>query len=73
MAKRQMLSKPKDIGGLGIINTRLMNECLIAKWTWKLVGNPWETWAKLLTAMYMSDGCTLTPRLGFIIVLARVT
>jgi hypothetical protein len=30
-----MLIRPKDQGGLGIINTSLMNECLLTKWIWK--------------------------------------
>lgn len=31
MAKWEMVSRPKDLGGLGIINTRMMNECLLVK------------------------------------------
>lgn len=32
MAKWDMVSRPKDQGGLGIINTKTMNECLLVKW-----------------------------------------
>jgi hypothetical protein len=32
MAKFEMISRPKDQGGLGIINTRIMNDCLLVKW-----------------------------------------
>lgn len=31
MAKWEMISIPKDQGGLGIINTRTMNDCLLVK------------------------------------------
>ena len=31
MAKWDTLSRPKDQGGLGIINTQIMNECLLVK------------------------------------------
>ena len=38
----------KDYGGLGIINTRIMNEALLAKWVWKLYkGAPDDTCCKL--------------------------
>lgn len=32
MAKWDMVCRPKDQGGLDIINTRIMNECLLVKW-----------------------------------------
>ena len=36
MDKWEMVCRPKDQGGLGIINTRIMNDCLIVKWIWKI-------------------------------------
>ena len=36
MSKWDTLSRPKDQGGLGIINTQIMNECLLMKWIWKI-------------------------------------
>jgi len=36
MAKWISMCKPKIHGGLGIINTYLMNQCLITKWIWKI-------------------------------------
>jgi hypothetical protein len=32
MAKFEMVCRPKDQGGLGIINTKIMNESLLVKW-----------------------------------------
>lgn len=36
VAKWISASKPKIFGGLGILNTYLMNQCLITKFIWKL-------------------------------------
>jgi hypothetical protein len=36
MVKCDELAKPKDHGGLGFTNTRLMNMCLLSKWIFKL-------------------------------------
>jgi hypothetical protein len=30
------ICKPKEQGGLGILNTKLMNIALMLKWVWKL-------------------------------------
>ena len=56
MAKWDTLSRPKDQCGLGIINTQIMNECLLVKWIWKISKGSNDTWYKLLEAKYMSDG-----------------
>ncbi|WVZ90615.1 hypothetical protein U9M48_036900 [Paspalum notatum var. saurae] len=32
MAKWDMVIRPRDHGGLGILGTKLMNECLLTKW-----------------------------------------
>lgn len=50
MAKWISVSRPKDQGGVGIINTRIMNECLLVKWIWKIMQEPDETWFKLVKA-----------------------
>jgi hypothetical protein len=36
MVKWENVCLPKDFGGLGIINTRILNEALILKWAWRL-------------------------------------
>jgi hypothetical protein len=43
----------KRPGGLGIINTRLMNDCLLVKWIWKILQEPDALWFKHLKAKYM--------------------
>lgn len=56
MAKWDMVTRSKDQGGLGIINTRLMNDCLLVKWIWKIHQEPDATWFKILKAKYMKSG-----------------
>lgn len=56
MAKWEMVTRPRDLGGLGVINTRLMNDCLLVKWIWKIYQEPDSLWFKLLKAKYMSRG-----------------
>jgi hypothetical protein len=49
------ICKPKDFGGLGILNTRLMNIALLLKWIWKLYQGAEGLWADLLRAKYLGD------------------
>ena len=50
------ICRPKDYGGLGVINTKLFNNCLLSKWFWKLDQRPNDLWFRILTAKYFSDG-----------------
>jgi hypothetical protein len=45
--------KPKAFGGLGILNTKLMNIALMLKWIWKLYQNAEGLWADLIRAKYL--------------------
>jgi hypothetical protein len=47
--------KPKDFGGLGILNTRFMNIALLLKWIWKLYQEAEGLWADLLRAKYLGE------------------
>jgi hypothetical protein len=49
MVKWQVVCRPKDFGGLGIINNMLFNECLIDKWIWKIYKQKNSLWVRLLT------------------------
>lgn len=53
MAKLEMVSRPKDQGGLGIIITRIMNGCLLVKWIWKIVQEHDDLWFRILKAKYI--------------------
>ena len=37
MVKWEQMCLPKDFGGLGIINTRILNDTLLLKWVWRLL------------------------------------
>lgn len=56
MAKWEMVCRPKDQGGLGIINTRTMNDSLMVKWIWKIFQEPDDLWFWILKAKYMGEG-----------------
>lgn len=56
MVKWAAVCRPKRQGGLGIINTRLMNVALLSKWIWKLSKNETGLWAELLKAKYFLNG-----------------
>jgi hypothetical protein len=49
------MCKPKCLGGLGIVDTRLMNVCLMAKWIWRLYAGEQGLWADILRAKYLGE------------------
>jgi hypothetical protein len=55
MAKFEMVCRPKDQGGLGIINTKIMNESLLVKWIWRIYQQPDELWYRILKAKYLGN------------------
>ena len=62
----------KKYGGLGILNSKLMNVALLTKWIWRLNQNESGLWADMLRAKYFPDGnlFPLKPKvLHFVIVL----
>jgi len=56
MGKMDTLCRPKNQGGVGMINTYIMNQCLLVKWIWKIMKGADETWFHLLKAKYMRTG-----------------
>lgn len=55
-AKWISICKPKNHGGLGIINIEIMNQCLLTKWIQKIESGSEELWCKLVKAKYMKSG-----------------
>jgi hypothetical protein len=49
--------QPKDQGGLGITNTKVLNIALMVKWVWRLfTENPADTlWHRIIRAKYPGD------------------
>ena len=43
-----MVVRPKDQSGLGIIETKIMNEYLLVKWIWKFLQGSDDTWYGVL-------------------------
>jgi hypothetical protein len=54
LAKWDILCRPKDQGGLGILDLQLQNKCLLAKWIVSLL-NTDGIWQKLLTKKYLNS------------------
>ena len=54
MVRWEEVCRPKDQGGLGIINTKSMNVALMVKWIWRLLTdpNPNALWIRLIHAKY---------------------
>lgn len=48
MARWELVCCPKDQGGLGIMNTRITNECLLVKWIWRITKELDEMWFRIL-------------------------
>jgi hypothetical protein len=55
MIRWSAIYRPKEQGGLGIVNTRILNECLMVKWIWKLYSQEDSLWVRLKNAKYMRD------------------
>jgi hypothetical protein len=49
------MCKPKEFGGLGILNTKVMNIALMLKWIWKLYQGSNGLWVDLLRAKYLGN------------------
>jgi hypothetical protein len=47
LAKWQIICRPKEQGGLGILDLDIQNKCLLSKWLYKLM-NEDGVWQQLL-------------------------
>ena len=54
LAKWDILCHPKDQGGLGVIDLKVQNKCLLSKWIVNLL-NGEGTWQSLLRNKYLSS------------------
>lgn len=62
MVKWDLICRPKSMGGLGIINTLVMNKCLMIKWWWKIMFlEERPTWLSLLKAKYFPSSSPMFP------------
>jgi hypothetical protein len=52
MIRWEVLATPKQAGGLGFTGTRVMNQCLLSKWIFKLERGDSNPCCNLLRAKY---------------------
>ncbi|XP_039138867.1 uncharacterized protein LOC120276209 [Dioscorea cayenensis subsp. rotundata] len=52
------ITRPKDMGGWGILNLSDFNIALLGKWSWKLSCNPNCGWAKIIYINYLNRSPT---------------
>ena len=53
LVKWKLMCRPKNLGGLGIINMSVMNKCLMIKWWWKIMSSGASSlWYSILKAKY---------------------
>lgn len=53
LVKWKVMCRPKNLVGLGIINTSIMNKCLNIKWWWRILSTePGVMWLDILKAKY---------------------
>jgi len=55
MIKWEALNRPKEFGGLGFLDVRIMNVCLLAKWIDKLERGDSSLCCSLLRNKYLGD------------------
>ncbi|XP_024639915.1 uncharacterized protein [Medicago truncatula] len=53
--KWSKVSQPKDKGGLGIRDIRLVNLSLLSKWRWRILQGEDALWIKVLKEMYGTE------------------
>jgi len=56
MMRWEVLATPKPTGGLGFTDTRVMNQCLLSKWIFKLERGDSNPCCNLLRAKYLGEG-----------------
>jgi hypothetical protein len=53
--KWEVICRPKNEGGLGVRDLRLVNTSLLSKWRWKLLSRDDELWKEVVIARYGVD------------------
>lgn len=54
MVNWQTVTFPKELGGLGLFQTRCKNLALLSKLCWRLANEPKTPWARMIAAKYLS-------------------
>jgi hypothetical protein len=54
LTKWNIVCRPKDQGGLGILDPKIQNKCLLSKWLFSLI-NEDGAWQQLIRSKYLGD------------------
>jgi hypothetical protein len=54
LAKWGVICRPKDQGGLGVLNLELQNKCLLSKWIFSLINSD-GAWQQLIRNKYLGS------------------
>jgi hypothetical protein len=65
MVRWDAIYRPREFGGLGILNTQIFNEYMMAKWIWKLYEQKDSLMARILRAKYMRH-CDFSDQRGLV-------
>jgi hypothetical protein len=55
MVRWEVLCKPKEVGGMGFLDTRVRNICLLSKWIFKLESESQDLSCQILRKKYMGN------------------
>ncbi|GMI89622.1 hypothetical protein like AT4G29090 [Hibiscus trionum] len=55
------VAKPREVGGLGLVDFRTKNRALLNKWVWQYSHEPESLWRLLVDAKYDQQSNTLLP------------
>ena len=55
MVNWEHICSPKEVGGLRVINTKIMNWCLMTKWAWKILTGQGGLWLSIFSSKYLRD------------------
>ena len=56
MVSWENICEPKEREGLGVINSKIMNWCLMTKWAWKILTGRGGLWLDIFRRKYLEDG-----------------
>ncbi|GMI91067.1 hypothetical protein like AT4G29090 [Hibiscus trionum] len=59
--KWQDMAKPRNVGGLGLVDAKVKNQALLNKWVWRFGKEGNSLWRRVINAKYGYDESSLLP------------